>query len=325
MILIIVLSLIVLGFAQNARRNQRETLDRQLSTQAFYAAESGINDARSIIQSSTPPISSKTTCASTGTGNVYLPLISNATIDAAHKVAYTCVLINASPTELDYNDLNSTGTLVPLFSSNGAPLGSITLEWQSKSGSAAPITGCLSSTANVFTPANTWTCGYGVLRYDLVPVNGNQNATTLSAGTQTVFGVPFVPGVPTGINSLNYNPGANSVSGIACTNTECKLTITNLTGSQYYLRLVSIYQDVAMKITNGNGLSGAQVMVDSTGKAQDVLRRIQVRFPINPNGSKNLLPDNALQSTDSICKRFSAMNNYFALNNTVTGTNALCQ
>jgi Tfp pilus assembly protein PilX len=45
MILMIVISLIVVGFAQISRRNQRQALDRQLSTQAFYAAETGVNDA----------------------------------------------------------------------------------------------------------------------------------------------------------------------------------------------------------------------------------------------------------------------------------------
>ncbi|HET6924792.1 MAG TPA: pilus assembly PilX N-terminal domain-containing protein, partial [Candidatus Saccharimonadales bacterium] len=45
LVMIIVITLIVIGFAQVVRRNQRETLDRQLSTQAYYAAETGINDA----------------------------------------------------------------------------------------------------------------------------------------------------------------------------------------------------------------------------------------------------------------------------------------
>jgi len=49
MILMIVMSLIVVGFAQVSRRNQRVALDRQLSTQAFYAAESGVNDAREFL------------------------------------------------------------------------------------------------------------------------------------------------------------------------------------------------------------------------------------------------------------------------------------
>src|SRR3954464_6641054 len=43
MILMLVITLIVIGFAQVTRRNSREALDRQLSSQAFYAAESGVN------------------------------------------------------------------------------------------------------------------------------------------------------------------------------------------------------------------------------------------------------------------------------------------
>jgi Tfp pilus assembly protein PilX len=49
MILMVVLSLIVIGFAQIARRNSRQSLDRQLSTSAFYAAEAGVNDVRDLI------------------------------------------------------------------------------------------------------------------------------------------------------------------------------------------------------------------------------------------------------------------------------------
>lgn len=44
-IIMIVLTLIVLAFARLVQREQVQTLDRQLNAQAFYAAESGINDA----------------------------------------------------------------------------------------------------------------------------------------------------------------------------------------------------------------------------------------------------------------------------------------
>ena len=43
-VFIMIISLIVLGFSQVSRRNARQALDRQLSSQAYYAAESGIND-----------------------------------------------------------------------------------------------------------------------------------------------------------------------------------------------------------------------------------------------------------------------------------------
>ena len=45
LILIIVLSLLTIGFAQLARREQQTALSKQLANQAQYAAESGINDA----------------------------------------------------------------------------------------------------------------------------------------------------------------------------------------------------------------------------------------------------------------------------------------
>ena len=50
LIMMIVISLIVLGFAQITRHDQQQALDKQLSTEAFYAAESGINDAINAIQ-----------------------------------------------------------------------------------------------------------------------------------------------------------------------------------------------------------------------------------------------------------------------------------
>ena len=46
LVIMLVISLIVIGIAQLSRREQRQALDNQLSTQAFYAAESGVNDAQ---------------------------------------------------------------------------------------------------------------------------------------------------------------------------------------------------------------------------------------------------------------------------------------
>ena len=49
LIIMLVLTLIVTGFAQLARREQREALDRQLASQALYAAESGVNAAEAAV------------------------------------------------------------------------------------------------------------------------------------------------------------------------------------------------------------------------------------------------------------------------------------
>ena len=50
LIMSVVITLIVLGFAQVSTREQSNALQNQLSTTAYYAAESGINDVVNIIQ-----------------------------------------------------------------------------------------------------------------------------------------------------------------------------------------------------------------------------------------------------------------------------------
>ena len=336
LILMIVISLIVIGFAQISRRNQRQALDRQLSTQAFYAAETGVNDAADLIKTaveSGASVASKPDCASTG-GGFYASL--SPTIDAGNKVEYTCLLVNPTPSNLVYSSVGTTGTVVPLTASSGT-FTDLTLTWRSKDGSAAPATPCPATKTNVFSPSASWSCGYGVLRFDLVPTTGALTASGLQSATMTSFIVPIRPGGSGDPASFGYAAGAgNSLRGLVCSQTECSITITGLTQAQYYMRVSSQYKDVSLQIAAANGgtpvsLQGAQAVIDVTGKAQDVLRRIQVRIPLS-GSSTNRLSDFAIQSTEAICKRFSVMDGFFQsdANAAVPGvgastTNPLCQ
>jgi hypothetical protein len=66
--------------------------------------------------------------------------------------------------------------------------------------------------------------------------------------------------------------------------------------------------------------NNAQIQIDATGKAQDVLRRVQVRLPMSLPGKT---PDYAIQSGSSICKRFSVTTNYFNIPNDIVGQDDL--
>lgn len=329
MILMIVMSLIVLGFAQISRRNQRESLDRQLSTQAFYAAESGVNDARELITTAAQnnqAIPAKTSCTDTGNG-FYSSLNTANVINTANNVSYSCVLVNPAPKSLQYSDVNTTGTIIPLESTNGN-LSSVKVTWKSKTNSATPAANCPAGINNVFTNTANWDCGYGVMRLDLVPVSGSGlNSAGLQDSTFTLFAVPRQTG--TAANTA-YAAGGRVINA-QCDNTDCEVTITGLSTDAYYMKAISLYQNASIEVSGTTNagtsatLSGAQIIIDATGKAQDVLRRIQVHMPINGYGSRNQLPDNALESTDSLCKRFSAMENYFDNSSTASGTNPLCQ
>jgi Tfp pilus assembly protein PilX len=283
MILMIVISLIVLGFAQISRRNQRQALDRQLSTQAFYAAETGVNDAADLIKTAVEAgtaVASKPDCTSTG-GGFYTTLAP--VIDGTNKVQYTCLIVDPTPTSLAYSDVGTTSTIVPLTAVSGT-ISTIHLTWQSKDDSATPATGCPTDMTELPT-TSAWTCGYGVLRFDLVPTTGSLSFSGLQSSTMTSFVIPLSSGAATA-NPIGYSTGgANNRLGVICSSTNCTLTINGLSQSQYYMRISSLYKDVSLQInaTNAAGgpvsLAGAQAVIDATGKARDVLRRIQVRVP----------------------------------------------
>lgn len=325
MILMIVMSLIVVGFAQVSRRNQRVALDRQLSTQAFYAAESGVNDAREFLKGVANPagVPAKTGCNDNVGG--YYAALPNRTLSTG--VSYSCLLINPTPTVLQYNNIGEQSTIIPLISATGNAINTLTLEWQAKNASTTPVANCPTAIKNQFTPSANWDCEYGVLRFDLVNVEGNKTIANYQSTTMTSFVVP----VKSGSTSTTFSAGNNALIGTACTNTSCKLTITGgLGGTQYYMRVSSVYKESTLNVSAAGAggsirLAGAQVIIDSTGKAQDVLRRIQVHMPLNSISSNNQLPDNAIQSTDTICKRFSIMDGWSDNSpDGVSGINDLC-
>lgn len=332
MVLLIVITLIVLGFAQIARRNQKESLDRQLSTQAFYAAETGVNDARELIQTAQAAgtaITDKTDCS-----GAWLVGILNPVIDADANVKYSCLLIDTAPTTLRYSDVGTTSIVVPMNAASGN-FSTVKIDWQPKS-AAASLAGCPTTLPAAagngqFRTTSAWTCPFGVLRFDLVPTSGGLTPDGLRDATMTTFAVPFASGGSSSIPYLASTANTNNVTGVACTTNGCSLTVTGLTQNSYYLRISSLYRNVSLQVSGANAggaqleIQGAQAVIDSTGRAQDVLRRIQVNVPLNAT-SENQMSDYAIQSTDAICKRFSVLSGFF--DTTVSGvssTNRLCQ
>lgn len=313
MVIMLIISLIVIGFATLSRREQRQSLDRQLSTQAFYAAESGINDAVEALRAD--PSLEKTSC-----GGQISASAGDGVLDAAAGVAYTCVLIDPSPTSLEYASIETDqATVIPLQPLSGA-LEQVRISWQDKTG-LTDFGGCLAPSAGkyVFPAAASWptSCSAGVLRIDLVPRDASLSRAGLMSRTLTAFLYPRA-GSAAGSNYTYTigSPDKGAIIPVNCnsgaTPRTCNLTI-QLSGtsgvSSYYLRARSIYRASSVNITGyiaGNQvveMINAQAVVDSTGKANDVLRRIAVRVPLTNLGSN--VPGFAIQTGDSLCKRFS--------------------
>jgi hypothetical protein len=297
-IISLILSTIVIGFARTIRREQRRSLDRQLSSQAFYAAETGINDARKAIKAASDAgttLPAKTDCTTPAIAGI------NYTVDAANNVSYSCLLIDPNPTDLQF-DSTKEPTVFPIEPSDGSDIGSVTFEWADKDGATGdrPNPG-----PQDFPTTAAWGSTIGVLRVELTPVPPSGSVTpidrnTLISGSQTFFLYPrHNTGSATGAFSGSAENG--KIFDGACNVGICRITITGVPGKRVYARVTSIYRDSTLKPTlGGRGFKNAQIMVDSTGKANDVLRRIQVRVPIKSAPK----PADILTSINTLCKRF---------------------
>lgn len=323
--LMIVVSLIVLGFAQVANREQRQSLDTQLSTQAYYAAETGINDVQDIIRGATGPITSdaydKSTCDnpnSSSSHDTYASLYdSNKYIlSSTDNVEYSCLLVQTAPNDL-VQDVNSA-TVFKIDTRTGSRPDTIQFDWHAE----ALATGACPTTAKSFAKLGAWTCPLGVARIDLVPIyKQNQSQDDLAAQTMTVFAEPTTVNgsspVPYTANGLNTDVDSYAVHSATCNvvstyNCTLKIDVHSLPPgltSYYYARITPLYKPlIGFTITAYNSgnklpLAGQQAMIDVTGKAQDVLRRIQVRIDIS-NVNKYAKAEAPLESNESICKRF---------------------
>lgn len=320
-ILMLVISITVLSFAQIIRREQRQALDNQLSSQAFYAAESGINQARKYMQDKwltlgeTPP--DKEICGyDTNYPESELPK----SIDA--DTSFSCLLVSGKPKSLKYDLSPSAGSKVfPLNVEDDANIDRVEVSW-TPSTNNAPRTGCpTGSSAPAQLPsATSWPCrGYGMIRIDLVPAEVLERETMMGE-MFTAFLSPVNPGSTsplsyTGTDSNIHGGQANQGARAAarCNDDECKITITNMSGTKYYARVSTLYRETSLSVVakDSNGvelpLIGAQVLLDATGRAQDVLRRIQVRVPLSGDGFH---PDYGVQSTDSMCKLLTTFPGY---------------
>ena len=333
MIMMLVISLIVIGFAQVARRNQRETLDRQLSTQAYYAAESGINVASKYIQShantAVNTLSSGSCNSSLGQNSPALPVTLN------QGITVSCLMINPTPSQLVANPVTQDSSVVfHVQNKAGTPFTSFVFNWTPPVNYSGATTCSASSGSNLPTFAN-WNCNYGILRVDYVSMSAGSISQANLDSSSMVKTTYFVPNNLTAQAAPNLSALSTNafVSRIRCSgNTNCTAAVTGLNSSEYFIRLSMIYRDtgsvslMASDGSQGNQVGGVQftqgqAVIDSTGKAQDELRRIQVRVPLY--AQQTTLPLFGLQSTGTICKELSVATNVYADGCTTNGVSGV--
>lgn len=323
MILIIILSLLTVGFAQIIRNESRQATNRQLSSQAYYAAESGINDAFRAIQNGYT--GKKTTCPPIAAPSGAEKYLANDTVSntAGTNTHWTCLLIDTAPTSIEYGSIDTVTPTVfnaTAVNPSGIPVitNNITVAWQStvsSNTSFSPTTGVGNAS---FPIAASWSYP-GVLRFAVTPYLSASRAGLIK-DTFTAFLYPTrgaVAGTPGSTTYTNAQASNGPIvdgncnkdnAAVVAIGRYCSVTINIpapgiAAGQKMLFNLRSIYGATnARIIINGGGdrLLGAQSLVDSTGRAQDVIKRIQVRVPAGGNYYRTGF---SLDSMTDICKK----------------------
>lgn len=349
LILIVVLALLTVGFAQLARREQQNSLDSQLSTQAFYAAETGVNDIFKLIKNG--QINSSTTgvnsgnCLSSGTLST---LRLQPTIDSSTDVSYPCAIVNMNPPQLHFSLAegdNKTTSFTPSGVS-GSTI-ALTVSW----GSSDYNTHYPTSYSAVKFP-NSGIPPVIELTIDPINTSGTTTRAALQTAAFTVYLYPSLAhytGCASSHSCVQYPPlpgptpsnQAPVVDGSCNSLTRpnpCEAVITNIPygpNLSYMVHMTALYDSANIDLIGGlpGGVPGgvgsytfnnAQDVIDVTGKAQNVLKRIQVY--LSPT-AVNQNPGFAIQA-ENVCKHFqidpSSTNFLDAADINVNGSGNVC-
>ncbi len=303
-----ILTLITIGFSTVVRQAQSRTLNEHLNSQAFYAAESGVSMAASALADG-ENVSQKNDCA---------PGSFDYDINNENNIKVSCLLINGNPPNLEFGNVPVVGTGEPVTSRletlSGDDISNLRIDWDSPEEDDGSIEDRPLQSGNPqFLPTLPWGDGVGVVRLDLVPAGESPaNRQDVANSAYTVYLYPSI----TGGTSIPASPGlagqgvtlvtrCNSTNGYRCS---ANVSLSGSGSSSYYVRLQSYYNPVRARVAavDGSGnevtLTNGQAIVDSTGQANDVYRRIQVRIPLSSN--EGFHPPFAIFSGDSICKRY---------------------
>lgn len=282
MFFIAVISLISIGFATLARRDQQAAVDNNLSNQAQLASETIINSVQNYIKdnkSNPANLVDDTKCAENPLQ--YDPYKPNFQVDG-FDIVPTCITWDFSPNMIRFDINNLSQYSFENFNYNS--VNSFDISWQKPDQS--PVS--LYTSDPLANPAQEIT-------QDRMPILKIITSENLSPGNSAK--VYYLLPTSYGANSFSYSSQGQKLP-VACNGfpVACKVTVNNMTGSRYVsVESIGSSASVSFRTLNAGGtaidISGAMALVDSNIKInQTYTKRIQAFVPLGetgwqPNGS----------------------------------------
>jgi len=273
------------------------------------------------------------------TGEIKVQQTESSTSDQALNQAYTCVTIQLETPDYIGSVTAGQSQLVPLVGAN--TFDTVTINWYSREDvtSADGKTVLSSSNDHIFTPTSTWNTNTpSVMRaqliqfgssftlsdFDMVNASGESNMNTVflyPTSGATTTSAPFAgldirktsptddpdPDQPTDTPRAVKCQSSVSAGGYACSMSLTLPTPINGGNRTAFLRLTPFYNATHYQVVLSNGAStvnfkDVQPSIDSTGRANDVFRRVQSR--VNLYNTDFPYPDGTIDVTNNFCKNF---------------------
>lgn len=336
-LLMFVFLVVTLGFLRLAINEQRQSSDSDLNSRAFYAAESGLEDAARILN------------IFNADGNLTAAELENldgegcglASVDGTPEpvlsedldTEITCQIIDIDPGDFVASLGMDESVLVPLIPADGESpdeVDNIKIEWHE---SAVEGTAVARSALNTNLPtASCWNdnesineadCNGGnpyaaLLKVDLIrhsssgAIERNPNNAGGISSKIAYLNPIDIAGISEVTDANFRNLNANGVAQLSqsadCEGSQtyfCQLTITDVPDGVKYLRITPIYRGSNIRVTmlsqGGDpfSFSGSQAKIDVTARAGAVLRRVEARMALT---SRDLLPNDGVTTSEQLCK-----------------------
>ena len=318
LVFIMILGLIVVSFGLASRSQNKQTVDNQLSTASYYAAQSGINEILKQI-SSNSYIADSTTCQ---TSTISALIFTN------NNSKITCIKVTESTASLLYNNVDTSvsqiSNISSLYTTAAVPalyLGAydLTITWNNHDDTGSNTACPIALSRQSISAWKSSGCGAGILKLDLsVDPSQATSRSLLNSYSENIFLYP----TKSGPQSANYqynagNPAPISVlGGVSGTRESATIHCSNANSSPFllgallpctWLNLRSLYasQDVTITASTPGGsalaFKDSQISIDVTAVTSNVARRVVETasvFTQVPNNTSNF----ALQTESTICK-----------------------
>lgn len=320
----IMISVVTVGFVRVMINEQRQSTDEDLTTRAYYAAESGVEDTKRALKQYYPSDQGKlnaTTCDA--------PQGYNKVIASSLNVGYSCKLIDLNPSDIEATlPGDNTAMQWEIRSQNDANFNKLRISWHSLSDDIDGSNVAFRTPSDTSDPTYAnWKSGSqpypAMLRMQMfgVPKSGTFGRSDVENLNRVGFLSPSTAAGPTSVSIAALN-NAGSPQSISCTTNAstfggyaCQaivdITSLNVTTNNLFLRMKGLYDQngtkVKIELLNGSNVvntQDAQAKVDVTGYAGDVFRRVQSRVSLPNTADTSLMPEFGVESGDSICKHF---------------------